>query len=185
MTPGYVSSFLVLSKVANNDFFCRLLSNKWSLLIRSSKGQSGLWQGLPWGLHCDFFFQALLVQLCKQQTPGVFDLWLHVNGQTKYTIAPLRVKNLRTQWCVDSLTARSLSHKARRCSELSESSWPKTSTHCTRSSCAMRLSWLEVQAEGKVPLMSAQLGTNTAQQKARICPDKWTHSSYWQPSARW
>lgn len=44
----------------------------------------------------------------------------------------------------------------------------------------MRLSWLDVQAEGKVPLMSAQLGTNTARQKARKSPDNSTHSSYWQ-----
>lgn len=45
----------------------------------------------------------------------------------------------------------------------------------------MRLSWMDVHAEGKVPLMSAQLGTNTAPQKARNSPDKSSHNSYWQP----
>lgn len=62
-----------------------------------------------------------------------------------------------------SHTFRSFIHNARRCSGLIEASWAKTSTHCFKSSCDIRLSWVDVQAEEKVPLMSAQLGTGTAQ----------------------
>jgi len=32
----------------------------------------------------------------------------------------------------------------------------------------MRLSWVDVQADGNVPLMSAQLGTGTAQKKTQV-----------------
>ena len=61
------------------------------------------------------------------------------------------------------LTCLSFIHSDRRCSELSSASWPTTSTHCVTSSCDIRLSWRGVQAEGNVPLISAQLGTGTTQ----------------------
>lgn len=62
-----------------------------------------------------------------------------------------------------ALTCRSLSHTARRCSEVIEASWANTSTHRVSSCSDIRLSWVDVHAEGNVPLMSAQLGTGTAQ----------------------
>lgn len=70
------------------------------------------------------------------------------------------------------LTCLSFTHNARRCSELIEASCAKTSTHCFRSSCDIRLSWVDVQAEGNVPLMSAQLGTGTVQRH------KWIQSTH-------
>lgn len=64
----------------------------------------------------------------------------------------------------DRLTCLSLDHSVQRWSELSAGSRPTNSTHCCSSLSAMRWYWEVCQAEGKVPLMSAQVGTGSRQQ---------------------
>lgn len=70
------------------------------------------------------------------------------------------------------LTCLSFTHSERRCWEFREESWPRTSTHWSRSSSDIRLNWVGVQAEGKVPLISAQLGTGADQRESTINSEK-------------